>query len=94
MTERPHQVEAARAVAFQAGVDSVEARMSQAAARLSSSAAHKVATMAGSAHPCQVAECNLSQEEHHRLAYGILAENADLKRRIEALEHGTQEVTS
>lgn len=71
------------------GVAEVENRMATAAARLSDPAAYKVARMAGSVHPCEVDDCNLSQEEHHRLAYGLLAEIRELKRRIQEFEHGT-----
>lgn len=35
------------------------------------------------AHPCEVAGCNISQEEHHRLAYGIIAENREMRRIIQ-----------
>lgn len=43
---------------------------------------------AGSVHPCEVEGCVLSQEEHHRLIYGVMAENRDLKQRIKMLEAG------
>lgn len=33
-------------------------------------------------HPCEVPGCRLSQEEHHRLAYGIMNENRELKRKL------------
>lgn len=76
---------------FEDGQNSVRDRMTRVAATLSNDAAYKVARMAGSVHPCEVEGCNLSQEEHHRLAYGILAENRELRRRIEEYEHGKKE---
>ena len=39
-------------------------------------------------HPCPVKGCRLSAEEHHRLAYGMIAENRDMKRRLAAFENG------
>lgn len=42
-------------------------------------------------HECPVKECRLSAEEHHRLAFGMIAENRALKRRVEELEHGRTE---
>lgn len=65
-----------------------ETQMAEAAALLSDGAHHKVMRMAGTANPCPAeGGCALSAEEHHRLAYGILNENKELKRRVEALEH-------
>lgn len=59
------------------------------AEQLSDTAAYKLARAAGSVHPCPFeGGCVLSAEEHHRLAYGIMAENKELRRRVEALEHG------
>lgn len=40
-------------------------------------------------HPCPIEPCRLSAEEHHRLAFGMIAENRELKRRLEAFEHGS-----
>lgn len=37
-------------------------------------------------HPCPVRGCRLSAEEHHRLAFGVLAELRALKMRIRELE--------
>lgn len=74
---------------LRAGAEVVERRMTEAAALLSTEAHHRVMRMAGSGHPCPVeGGCNLSAEEHHRLAYGVLAENKDLRRRVAALENG------
>jgi len=43
-------------------------------------------------HPCDVVvngrACNLSQEEHHRLFLGVMAENTELRRRLAAFENG------
>jgi hypothetical protein len=60
---------------------------------LSTSAAHRLAMGSDSTEACPYPGCVLSAAEHHRLAYGILAENKDLKRRLEAFEHGTAEVS-
>lgn len=70
------------------GKRAVEVRMAEAASRLSDAAAYKVMRMAGSSHPCPLEDCNLSVEEHHRLMYGVLAENKELKRRVTELENG------
>lgn len=64
-------------------------RILDAAEELSSAAAYKLARAAGSVHPCELEGCSLSQEEHHRLAYGILNENRALRKRIAELEGGT-----
>lgn len=77
---------------YEAGRTAVERLYEDAAASLSDAARYKVLRMAGSAHPCEVGDCRLSQEEHHRLAYGILAENRELKRRIQDLENGRVKV--
>lgn len=64
-------------------------RILDTAEELSSVAAYKLARAEGSVHPCQVGGCPLSQEEHHRLAYGFMNENRTLRRRITELEGGT-----
>lgn len=40
--------------------------------------------------PCPVKGCRLSSEEHHRLAFGLIAENRSLKRRVAELENGAE----
>ena len=75
---------------YVAGVAAVRRRMDEAASRLSDAAAYQIARMAGSVHECEVEGCRITQEEHHRLAYGIMAENRELKRRLQALENGSQ----
>lgn len=35
-------------------------------------------------HPCPVKDCRLSAEEHHRIAYGLVQENASLRRAAQA----------
>ena len=75
---------------FVAGAKSVTKRMNEAASRLSDTAAYQIARMAGSVHECEVEGCRITQEEHHRLAFGIMAENRELKRRLQALENGSQ----
>jgi hypothetical protein len=63
-------------------------RLMDAADTLSQPAHHRLMVMAGSAHPCPAeGGCVLSAEEHHRLAYGLLADNRELRRRLDALEH-------
>ncbi len=73
----------------------VEARMAAAASMLSDNAAYRVMRMLSTEerHPCPAETCTLNAEEHHLLAYGILAENRELKRRIQEFEHGKKEVT-
>lgn len=39
-------------------------------------------------HACVVADCHLSQEEHHRIAYGMINELRDLRARVRAFENG------
>jgi hypothetical protein len=44
-------------------------------------------------HPCEVARldgelCTLTQEEHHRLMYGMLTENKAMRAKIRQLEEG------
>lgn len=39
-------------------------------------------------HECPIEDCRLSAEEHHRLAFGMIAELKALRRRVEELEHG------
>ena len=41
-------------------------------------------------HPCPVADCRLSAEEHHRLAFGMISELRALRRRVEDLENGRE----
>jgi hypothetical protein len=65
------------------------ARILRAADTLSTEAHHRLMRMVGSAHPCPAeGGCVLSAEEHHRIAYGLLADNRDLRRRLNAFEHG------
>jgi hypothetical protein len=45
-------------------------------------------TMGGGADPCPVPDCPISAQEHHRLARGIMAENAELKRQVADFESG------
>ncbi len=64
-------------------------RFLDAATRLSDVAEYRLAYAAGSVNPCPFeGGCNLSAEEHHRLAYGILAVNKAQSRRIQELENG------
>lgn len=63
-------------------------RILDAAEELSSAAAYKLARAAGSNHPCQVGGCALSQEEHHRLAYGFMNENRELRRQVLSQNQG------
>jgi hypothetical protein len=65
-------------------------RILDCAEELSSTAAFKLAQGEGSKTPCEFPNCNLSQEEHHRLAYGFMNEIKRLRRRVEELEHGTE----
>jgi hypothetical protein len=67
---------------FDDGVASVEKRMADAAAKLSDKAHYQTMRSVGSVHPCPVEECVLSVEEHHRLAYGLIAENRELRRQV------------
>lgn len=78
--------------AVEALVTAALGALDDAALMLSSEAHHRIMRMAGSAHDCPVDGCCLSAEEHHRIAYGILAENIELKRRVTALENGRVEV--
>lgn len=39
-------------------------------------------------HPCVVPNCVISQEEHHRVAYGLINELRDLRARVRAFENG------
>lgn len=77
---------------FQRGYRAAMDKMDEAAGQLSEAAHHRLMMAAGSAHPCEVGDCRLSQEEHHRLAYGYLSENRSLKREIAALRAGHAEV--
>lgn len=40
-------------------------------------------------HECPVDGCRLSAEEHHRLAFGMIAELAELRRRVRDFENGS-----
>jgi hypothetical protein len=64
------------------GVASVEARMAEAASSLSDRAKYQIARSLETRTPCTVDDCRLSMEEHHRLAYGIIAENRELRRQV------------
>jgi hypothetical protein len=61
------------------------ARILEVADTLSTEAHHRLMRQAGSAHECPADGCVLSAEEHHRLAYGLLSENRELKRELERL---------
>ncbi len=41
-------------------------------------------------HPCPVADCRLSAEEHHRLSFGLLSELKSLRQRVRDLENGAK----
>ncbi len=45
------------------------------------------------AHKCEVTGCNISQEEHHRLMLGVLAENKDMRQRLRVLEGQVRDAT-
>lgn len=42
-------------------------------------------------HACPIEGCRLSAEEHHRLAFGMIAEFTDLRRRVRDFENGARE---
>jgi hypothetical protein len=65
-------------------------RILAAADTLSESAHHRLAVAEGSTVPCPFPDCVLSAAEHHRLAYGLLADNRDLTRRLRVLENESQ----
>lgn len=42
-------------------------------------------------HPCEVPQCMLSQEEHHRIAYGMINELRDLRAKVRNFENGPKQ---
>jgi hypothetical protein len=56
--------------------------------RLASADYYAIVKNAGSGTPCPIKGCRLSAEEHHRLVYGVILENSELRKRLRILENG------
>lgn len=87
---------------FAAGVRHHEALMAEATALYSTGAHYRAMQLIATEdrHPCPAEfvddrlpggkGCRLTAESHHLLAYGVMGENKELKRRLKELENGKE----